>query len=158
MFKRNEPDEEQTQRAAVTPEPAPAPKVLREAATIGPSICIRGDLTGEEDLVVQGRVEGTINLGQNLVTIGKDGHVNATVNARVINIEGEVEGDLRGNEQVVVRRSGNVRGNICSPRVMLEDGCRFKGSIDMDLGNAVDETRKIADIKPTPDKAAGDLN
>ena len=157
MFKRNEPDDEQTQSAPATTETLVAPtRRAPDAASIGPSICIRGDLTGEEDLVVQGSVEGTISLGENLVTIGKEGRVNATVSARIINIEGEVQGDLQGNEQVVVRRSGNVRGNISSPRVMLEDGCRFKGSIDMDLSDSTDANKKVADINPAANKAASD--
>ena len=59
---------------------------------------------------------------------------NATVNARVINVEGRVEGDLHGEEQVVLKRSANVQGNITAPRVTLEDGAKFKGSIDMDPG------------------------
>ena len=116
-----------------------------ECATVGPSIRIQGDMTGEEDLLVQGRIEGTVSLKNNLVTVGKDGHVNATVDARVIKIEGTVEGDLHGNEQVIVSRSGNVRGNIVAPRVTLEDGCRFKGSIDMDVADS-GSTGKVTDL------------
>ena len=114
-------------------------------ATVGPSIRIQGDMTGEEDLLVQGRIEGTVSLKNNLVTVGEDGHVNATVDARVIKIEGTVEGDLRGNEQVIVTRTGNVRGNIVAPRVTLEDGCRFKGSIDMDVADS-GSTGKVTDF------------
>jgi cytoskeletal protein CcmA (bactofilin family) len=112
--------------------PMRAGSAIGSTATIGTSITIRGDLSGEEDLLVRGRVEGTINLPQNRVTVGEEGRVNASVFARSITVEGEVEGDMHGEEQVVVRRSGRVRGNIASPRVTLEDGCRFKGSIDMD--------------------------
>ena len=116
-----------------------------ECATVGPSIRVQGDMTGEEDLLVQGPIQGTISLKNNLVTVGKDGHVNAAVDARVIRIEGTVEGDLRGNEQVIVTRTGNVRGNIVAPRVTLEDGCRFKGSIDMDVADS-GSTGKITDF------------
>ena len=101
-------------------------------AAVGPSVRIQGDMSGEEDLLVRGTVEGSISLKNHLVTIGKEGRVSATVEAKVIRIEGTVEGDLRGNEQIIVTGSGNVRGNISAPRVTLEDGCRFKGSIDMD--------------------------
>ena len=82
---------------------------------------------------MQGQVEGTISLRDNMLLVGKDGQINATVNARVINVEGKVEGDLNGEEQVMLQRSANVRGNIVAPRVTLEDGCKFKGSIDMDV-------------------------
>lgn len=105
---------------------------LRERATIGSSIKIKGDLSGDEDLTVQGQVDGKIDLKQNNVTIGKNGRVKADIYAKMISIEGEVQGNLFGDEKVVIRQSGNVRGNISAPRVSLEDGARFKGSIDMD--------------------------
>lgn len=108
------------------------PRTGGGGATVGQSVRIQGDISGEEDLTVQGIVEGSISLKNHLVTIGKEGRVNATVDARIIRIDGTVDGDLHGHEQIVVGTSGNVRGNISAPRVTLEDGCRFKGSIDMD--------------------------
>lgn len=144
MFKRNDTEdarEEPTMNPkapAASPPPAAAPKPAPSSgngATIGPSIHIKGDMAGKEDVLVQGRVEGTISLPDNLLTIGKEGQINATVTARVINVEGRVEGDLNGQEQVVLKRSGNVQGNIVAPRVTLEDGCHFKGSIDMDAAS-----------------------
>lgn len=113
------------------PPPRPAAPRSEAAASIGPSITIKGDVSGEENLVVQGRVEGTIDLKQNNVTVGKHGRVKADIHGRVIDVEGEVEGNLFGDEQVVVRQSGAVRGNITAPRVSLEDGANFKGTIDM---------------------------
>ena len=115
------------------------------SSVVGPSILIQGDMTGDEDLVVQGRIEGSISLKKNLVTIGKDGRVNATVNAQVVKVEGTVEGELRGREQVIVTRSGSVSGNIVAPRVTLEDGCRFKGAIDME-GPDTGGAGKVTDI------------
>lgn len=121
----------------------------KDAATIGPSISIKGDLSGEEDLIVEGRVEGTIDLKQNNLTVGKEGRVSATVRANTISVEGEVEGDLSGDEQVVVRRSGNVQGNINAPRVTLEDGCKFRGSIEMDVSARPNKAAKaVSPIKP----------
>jgi cytoskeletal protein CcmA (bactofilin family) len=104
----------------------------REAAVIGPSIQINGDLSGEEDLIIQGKVTGTIQLKEKRLTIGTQGKVNANVLAKSVIVEGEVKGDLYGSERVVIRNTGNVHGNIVSPKVSLEEGCRFKGSIDMD--------------------------
>ena len=143
----SEPAENRREEPVLPPRPGPSATAARpgECATVGPSIRIQGDMTGEEDLLVQGRIEGTISLKNNLVTVGKDGHVNATVDARVIKIEGTVEGDLHGNEQVIVTRTGNVRGNIVAPRVTLEDGCRFKGSIDMDVADS-GSTGKVTDF------------
>ena len=133
MWKKAEHEDDLVQqKPTIEPRP-PAPSRSREPATIGPSISIRGDLSGDEDLIVQGRVDGTINLQQNNVTVGKDGRITAAIRARGITIEGQVEGNLHGDEQVVVRRSGNVQGDIVTPRVTLEDGCRFKGAVDMEL-------------------------
>ena len=112
---------------------------------VGPSILVKGDMTGDEDLVIQGRVEGSVSLKKNLVTVGKDGRVNATVNAQTIRVEGAVEGELHGREQVVVTRTGSVSGNIVAPRVTLEDGCRFKGAIDME-GSDAGGAGKVTDI------------
>ena len=123
----------------------PATSRKNEISVIGPSMLVQGDMTGDEDLVVQGRIEGSITLKKNLVTIGKDGRVNATVNAKSIRAEGTVEGELRGQEQIVVTRTGNVSGNIVAPRVTLEDGCRFKGSIDMEGADA-SGAGKVTDI------------
>jgi cytoskeletal protein CcmA (bactofilin family) len=103
-----------------------------EAAVIGPSIQINGDLSGEEDLIIQGKVHGTIQLKEKSLTVGNQGQVNANVLAHVIIVEGEVSGDLFGSERVSIRKTGNVQGNIVSPIVSLDEGCRFKGSIDMD--------------------------
>ena len=103
---------------------------------IGPSIKIKGEVTGDEDLLIQGKVEGTIDLKNHEVSIGEAGQVFADIKAKVIMIDGEVTGDISGHEKVVISRSGNVRGNIIAPRVTLEDGAIFKGSIDMDPGDS----------------------
>lgn len=116
----------------------------REQATVGSSISIKGDLIGEEDLAVHGRLEGTITLKQNSLLVGKDGHIKADVRARVIVVEGRVEGGLFGDEQVIIKKSGVVQGNIQAPRVALEDGCKFKGSIEMDIGGKTVETPMAA--------------
>ena len=105
-------------------------------ATIGPSIYIKGDLTGEEDLIIQGHVEGTINLKQNNLTIGQDGKISANIFARSVTVEGTLKGDIYGEEKVVIKKSGDVNGNVTAPRVSLEDGARFKGSMDMDYKKA----------------------
>lgn len=104
----------------------------REAAVIGPSIQINGDLSGEEDLIIQGKVNGTIQLREKSLTVGTQGQVDANVLAHSVIVEGKVNGDLYGSQRVSIRKTGNVQGNIVSPRVSLEEGCSFKGSIDMD--------------------------
>lgn len=115
----------------------------KEPATIGASICFKGELSGEEDFVIQGQVEGTINLSKNNLTIGRNGRIHANITANTIIVEGELRGDLFGNENVIIRKTGNVLGNIVSPRVTLEDGAKFKGSIEMEP-KAVDAAGKTA--------------
>ena len=110
----------------------PSTTRVREAAVIGPSIKINGDLQGEEDLIIQGEVHGTIQLKDKSLTVGSEGKVFADVYAHTVVVEGKVKGDLYGAERVAVKRTGDVQGNIVSPRVSLEDGGRFKGSVEMD--------------------------
>lgn len=123
-----------TVSATKTPPPAPASATSARdhSTTIGASIKIRGELSGEENLVIQGNVEGTIKLKDHSVSVGEQGSIQADVYAKSIIIQGELSGDLYGTDNVTVARSGRVNGNIIAPRVVLEDGAKFKGSIDMD--------------------------
>jgi cytoskeletal protein CcmA (bactofilin family) len=138
MFDRNKNKQAATPATdPVTPQSpsvSVTPATARSVAMIGPSIKIKGEVTGDEDLVIQGKVEGTIDLNDHEVSVGQSGQVFADIKAKVIKIDGEVTGDIAGNEKVVISKSGNVRGNIVAPRVTLEDGAIFKGSIDMDPG------------------------
>lgn len=109
----------------------------KKSASIGPSITIHGDVTGEEDLIVAGTIEGTVNLKENNLVVDENGHIMANITARIIRVDGEVKGELRASEKVVIKPSGNVSGDIRSPRVVLEDGCQFKGSIDMESDKAM---------------------
>lgn len=121
------------------------------AAVIGRSIQIDGDLRGEEDLRIEGEVSGTIHLKNNSLTIGTQGNIKADVYAKSIVVDGSMEGDLYGSERVAVRKNAQVAGNITAPRVSLEDGARFKGSIEMDQ-QAVDSalgTSRTGKQQPT---------
>lgn len=105
----------------------------RDAAVVGPSIHIEGTLRGEEDLIIEGHVTGTVQLQGNSLTIGSQGKVEADLHAQTVFVDGSVEGDIYGSDLVAVRKSARVLGNISAPRVSLEDGARFKGSIEMDI-------------------------
>ncbi|MFL5542947.1 MAG: polymer-forming cytoskeletal protein [Longimicrobiaceae bacterium] len=105
-----------------------------ERATIGRSITLRGDVTGDEDLLIQGHVEGTVDLHQHSVTVGSEGEVVASIVGRVVTVEGRVEGNISGTEQVILRSSALVKGDIRAPRVVLESGARFRGLVDMGEG------------------------
>ncbi len=104
---------------------------LARTATIGSSITIHGEVTGDEDLLIQGQVDGSVELKEHAVTIGGDGQVTASIHARVVTVEGRVDGDIEAQEQVILRSSSRVEGDITAPRVVLEDGARFRGGVDM---------------------------
>jgi len=117
---------------------------------IGPGIRIKGEVTGEEDLVVQGAVEGTIRLRGNQLIVGESGQVHADIQAKTVKIDGEVSGDIVATENVVISKLGNVQGNIVAPRVSLEDGAVFKGSIDMNPGETAGKAKPVAAASPEP--------
>jgi cytoskeletal protein CcmA (bactofilin family) len=122
-----------TAYAAASPTPRAAePRRSTGQAVIGESIRIDGEIRGDEDLLIEGEVDGKVSLEKNSVTIGRGGRVKADVHGRNISVEGKVQGNLFADEQVIVRESGEVRGNITAPRVSLEDGAKFKGAIDME--------------------------
>jgi cytoskeletal protein CcmA (bactofilin family) len=141
--------------STATMSAAPAPVAAR-SAVIGPGIVIDGSISGSDNLLVEGSVKGSITLASHDVTIGKSGQVKADIIAKVIRIAGQVSGDLSGEEKVIIGGTGNVRGNVKSPRVVLEDGAIFKGSIDMDPGEAK-ATVKAVDSRPAvkPAPASG---
>jgi cytoskeletal protein CcmA (bactofilin family) len=95
------------------------------------SLRFKGELSADEDLLIQGSIEGVIKHTQR-VTIGAEGTVKASISAQVIKVEGTVEGDLHAGKSVYVDQSGNLRGNIHAPSVCLVEGSRFNGAVDMD--------------------------
>ena len=134
------------------PRSSSAP-VSRDAAVIGPSIHIDGDVRGEEDLLIEGEVGGTVQLKNNSLTIGPNGKVRADVYAHSIYVDGYVEGDLFGAERVHIRKSAQVKGNVTSPRVSVEDGAKFKGAIEMDPQAAQSANRAAAPRPAAPQQA-----
>ena len=132
-------------------------KTMRQSDSpmaIGATIHIKGDVSGNEDLIIHGHVEGEVNLKDHDVIIGKQGRVTANIHAKQIVVEGELNGDLKGEEKVVIRETGNVHGNVVSPRVTLEDGAMFKGSIEMEPRqiNTLDKNT-TSKVNPDPVKS-----
>lgn len=99
-------------------------------SVLGPTLSFKGELIAKENLLIQGKVEGTIRHSSNL-TIGPDGEVTADVQAEYIEVEGKVRGDLKGSKSVVVKNSADIEGNIYSPSVSVHEGSTFNGKIDM---------------------------
>jgi len=102
----------------------------KHASVLGPTLSFKGELKAEEDLLIRGRIEGSIEHTSNL-TIGEDGKVKADIKASFIAVEGKVEGDLKGTKSVVIKDTADIKGNIYSPTVSLHEGSTFNGKIDM---------------------------
>jgi cytoskeletal protein CcmA (bactofilin family) len=119
----------------VEPVPAAAPRNAAvnsaDQATIGKSLVIKGEVTGSESLYIDGRVEGSINLPGNRVTVGRNGVVNANIVAREIVVIGKVRGNLQASDRVDIRNEGSLTGDVIAQRISIEDGAFFKGGIDI---------------------------
>jgi cytoskeletal protein CcmA (bactofilin family) len=143
QVKNPTPIEKESGAEAATAAPAPHKQVVaREpqrtlAPGTGPQNClpesvlVRGEMEGQADLTVEGRVDGPINLGTHDLTIGRTGQVNGNVQARNVVILGSVVGDVVATERVEIRDSGRLVGAIRAPRIAFLDGAHFKGSVDM---------------------------
>jgi cytoskeletal protein CcmA (bactofilin family) len=122
-------------RPSSEPTPAPANRnaVLntQEQATIGKSLVIKGEVTGSESLYIDGKVEGSIQLPGNRVTIGRNGQVAANINAREVVVLGKVRGNLTASDRVDIRNEGSLTGDVIAQRISIEDGAFFKGGIDI---------------------------
>ena len=130
MWKKSEPDMLPFQSPPVQQARQISAPQIGKYAVIGPEISIQGNLTGEKSLWIEGSLYGMIEVRGHSVAIGKKGQVKADIHGKIIVIEGNVEGNLYADERLILRESGIVRGNIVSPRVALEDGSNFNGSIN----------------------------
>jgi cytoskeletal protein CcmA (bactofilin family) len=141
--------------AARTPSAPSEPQrgMERTTVNIGKSVVIKGELSGSEDLTIEGQVDGKIELRQNVLTIGPNGKIKAQVFAKSVIILGEVTGNVTASEKVDIRDNGSVDGDIAAPRVAIAEGAHFRGSIDMQRtgGGASKPAEKAEakDAKPT---------
>jgi cytoskeletal protein CcmA (bactofilin family) len=139
-----------------SPEPARVPSTStpiepqrameRTTVNIGKSVIIKGELSGSEDLTIEGQVDGKIELRQNVLTIGPNGRIKAQVFAKSVIILGEVTGNVTASEKVDIRDNGSVDGDIAAPRVAIAEGAHFRGSIDMQKQGA--KPAEKAETKP----------
>ena len=138
---------------ATTPVSEPAPAAARpvatstaDQATIGKSLVIKGEVTGSESLYIDGRVEGSINLSGNRVTVGRNGVVSANINAREIVVLGKVRGNLTASDRVDIRSDGSLTGDVVAARISIEDGAFFKGGIEEVKSSSTSETATAARV------------
>ena len=131
---------------ATVPSPAsgvarPAARAAERKINIGKSVVIKGELNGSEDLTIEGRVEGKIELREHVLTIGPHGRIRAEVFAKVVVVLGEVVGNIRAIEKVSILDAGTVEGDIKAPKVAIAEGSRFRGSVDMSPANEAEAPR-----------------
>lgn len=147
-------------------EDRPKPRVNRPAgaqggAVIGDSIVIDGDVSGSEDLTIFGRIKGQVSLPEHTLRVGAEGRLEAKARARRIEVDGRVKGDLSAEQEIIIRKTGDVRGNLVAPRIGLEEGAKFRGSIDMEPkasrgpGKAPVDQRKPDGSAASENKATG---
>jgi cytoskeletal protein CcmA (bactofilin family) len=143
--------------APVATEPAaqarPVTTTTSDQATIGKSLVIKGEVTGSESLYIDGRVEGSINLSGNRVTVGRNGVVSANINAREIVVLGKVRGNLTASDRVDIRSDGSLTGDVVAARISIEDGAFFKGGIDIRKAGSKPEEAKAAAASAAPEPA-----
>lgn len=148
MWKRDESVKPATPPAPSPAAAAPAPVAAQSASgelraqmgrdnvNIGKSVVIKGELSGSEDLTIEGHVEGRIDLKDNVLTIGPNGKIQGEVFAKSVVVLGEVIGNVTASEKVDIRDNGSVDGDIASPRVAIAEGAHFRGSVDMQRAGA----------------------
>src|SRR6188768_835217 len=169
MWKRDESVKPATPPAS-TPAAAPAPAAAassageprapqmigRDMVNIGKSVVIKGELSGSEDLTIEGHVEGKIDLRENVLTIGPNGKIKAEVFAKSVVVLGEVTGNVTASEKVDIRDNGSVDGDIASPRVAIAEGAHFRGAVDMQRAGAAKTQQPQQQGKPnTPPQPQG---
>ncbi len=119
------------------PAPVPATSTASDGlSVIGKTLFVKGEVEAAEDMLVEGRVEGSIKHTASQLTIGVSGVVNADIDAKNLVIEGTVDGNIVGAESVVIRDSADVRGNVYTARISIADGAQFSGTVDMDLSKS----------------------
>ena len=144
--------------AVMTPEPNRAEPQERsagreEGSRVGQSLSVKGEISGQDKLYVDGEVEGTIELADHHLTIGPNGRVQADIHAREIVIQGKVQGSIRASERIEIRKSGSVIGDLVTARIVIEDGAFFKGSIDIQKPEEKEKAKAAAAdyrISPAP--------
>jgi len=110
----------------------PASTSAQSPARLGPTLHVKGEISGNEDFHIDGQVEGSVTLGGHRLTVGRNAKVTAEVTAREVVVYGNVDGDLRARDRIEIRKDGSVVGDLTTARIMIEDGAYFKGQIEID--------------------------
>jgi cytoskeletal protein CcmA (bactofilin family) len=116
----------------------------RDTGWLGSSLNVKGDITGTEDLLIDGSIEGLIQLDERKLTVGTAAKVTADINARDVVVYGYVKGNVRAKGRIEIRKGGSVIGNLTTAQIMIEDGADFKGSIEIDRSAAKDADKNVS--------------
>lgn len=144
------PTKTPTQKTTQAPEPRRETRMERQLVNIGQSVQIKGELTGNEDLTIDGMVDGKIVVKDHNLTIGANGRINAEVHGKTVVVVGQIVGNITADDKVEIAPTGSVQGDIKAPRVAISDGARFRGAIDMDVaGQAKGQTQGVKAEAPT---------
>jgi cytoskeletal protein CcmA (bactofilin family) len=125
----------ETQRSPYAPPNAPG-SIGRATSYLGPSLHIKGEISGNEDLKLDSDVEGLVSIGGFRLTVGPSAHLNGDIVAREAVISGEVNGDIRAADRIEILKSATIIGDITTSKIVLEEGAYFKGSVEIGANNA----------------------
>lgn len=117
--------------AAAAPAQRPEPPAPKREASIGKSVVVKGDIFSKEDLHLDGKVQGTVDMPGNRLTVGANGKVEAAIKAREVVVLGAVRGDIEAGDRIIIRKDAHLEGDLKSASISIEDGAYFKGSIDI---------------------------
>jgi cytoskeletal protein CcmA (bactofilin family) len=146
MWKPSQPEQPASNPVPEPVRPAPPSSALESAsragvtagdqATISKGLFIKGEISGSESLFIDGKVEGSVVLNGNRVTVGRNGHVAASITAREVVVLGKVRGNVTATDRVDIRAEGALTGDVAAARISIEDGAFFKGGIDIRKADA----------------------
>ena len=119
---------------------------IRETGWLGSSLRVKGDITGSEDLLIDGSVEGLIQLDERKLTVGTTAKVTADITARDVVVYGYVKGNVTAKGRIEIRKDGSVIGNLTTAQIMIEDGADFKGSIEIDRGAVKEADKNVSSL------------
>src|SRR5271155_6074119 len=122
----------------------------RATARLGPSLHVKGEISGNEDLLIEGSVEGLVQLDERKLTVGATAKLTADIIAREVVVYGTVKGNLRAKDRIEIKKDGSVHGDLTTARIMIEDGAYFKGSIEIDKSGEKDSPNAFARSNATP--------
>jgi cytoskeletal protein CcmA (bactofilin family) len=141
--------------AAAPPAPRTTPVAAGAGTSIGRTVTIKGEIRSEEDLVIDGQIEGRLDLGRNRLVIGPNGKVRADIGAREVDVHGVVNGNVEAAERIILRKNSKLVGDLKMTSVVIEDGAYFKGSIDITRAQEANATGPTVVPKPPTLPTAG---